>query len=303
MKILLFGKNGQVGWELNRSLQALAEVIALDIEEVDFSNPESLRDVVEKNSPDVIVNAVAHTAVDKAESEEELAALINGVAPGVLAEEALKLNALLIHYSTDYVFDGTKNGAYIETDAPNPLNAYGRTKLAGEKLVQSSGCDYLILRTTWVYASRANNFLKTILRLAKQKEQLSIVADQYGAPTWARNIADVTAHVIKASQAERQVAEFVSDLYHLAAEGKTSWHGFAEAIIERAKVGDIAESIKTESVLPIATEAYPLPAPRPKNSQLDSGRLSDRYGVIMPDWRESLSLCMDEIALNNEHGQ
>ena len=192
MKILLFGKNGQVGWELNRSLQPLGEIVVLDIEDVDFSEPESLRQIVQDVNPNVIVNAVAYTAVDKAEEEEELALNINGVAPGVLAEEALKLNALLVHYSTDYVFDGTKSTPYVETDSPNPINAYGRTKLAGEIAVQSSGCDYLILRTSWVYASRAHNFMLTMLKLAQEREELSIVSDQIGAPTSARLIADIT---------------------------------------------------------------------------------------------------------------
>ena len=192
MKILIFGKNGQVGWELNRSLQPLGEIIVLDIEDVDFSQPESLRQVIQNVNPDVICNAVAYTAVDKAEEDEVLAMKINGIAPGVIAEEAKKLDALLIHYSTDYVFDGTKKGPYLETDEPNPINAYGRTKLAGEVAVKSSGCNYLILRTSWVYTSRANNFMLTMLKLAQEREELSIVSDQVGAPTSARLIADIT---------------------------------------------------------------------------------------------------------------
>ena len=226
MKILLFGKNGQVGWELNRSLQPLGEVVALSREEADFSNPESLRKIVSEISPDVIVNAVAYTAVDKAEEEEELAAIINGVAPGILAEEALKINALLIHYSTDYVFDGAKDSPYIETDKPNPINAYGRTKLAGEVVIQSSDCDYLIFRTSWVYASRGHNFLLTMLKLASEREELSIVADQMGAPTTAKLIADTTALSIRQAMGEKQSGNFSSDLYHLATSGSTSWHGF-----------------------------------------------------------------------------
>ena len=187
MKILLFGKNGQVGWELNRSLQPLGEVIALTRENADFSNPESLRNIVREINPDVIVNAVAYTAVDKAEEEEELAATINGVAPGILAEEALKTNALLVNYSTDYVFDGVKDSPYIETDKPNPVSAYGRTKLSGEVSIQSSRCDYLIFRTSWVYASRGQNFLLAMLKLASEREELNIVSDQIGAPTTAKS--------------------------------------------------------------------------------------------------------------------
>ena len=222
MKILLFGRNGQLGWELNRSLQPLGEIVVLDIEEVDFSEPESLRKIVQDESPDVICNAVAYTAVDKAEEDEELALKINGVAPGVLAEEALKLDALLIHYSTDYVFDGTKASPYIETDTPNPVNAYGRTKLAGELAVQSSGCDYLILRTSWVYASRANNFMLTMLKLAQEREELSIVSDQIGAPTTARLIAGTTVLCVQQIVKERMAGVFSSDLYHLTASGHTS---------------------------------------------------------------------------------
>jgi len=295
MKILLFGKNGQIGWELNRSLQPLGEIVALGREEADFSNPETLRKIVREIKPDVIVNAVAYTAVDKAEAEEELAATINSEAPGVLAEEAVRIKALLIHYSTDYVFDGTKKGSYIETDEPNPVNAYGRTKLAGEQEIQSSGCDYLILRTTWVYASRGSNFLRTILRLANDHMELRIVSDQHGAPTWARNIADITGHVLVGAQQERHSGRFGSGIYHLCASGKSTWYDFADAIIEQAKILDTKKSIVTEKVLPIATEDYPLPAPRPKNSQLDSSLLMARFRVTMPKWRNAMKLCVDEV--------
>jgi dTDP-4-dehydrorhamnose reductase len=294
MKILLFGKNGQVGWELNRSLLPLGEVIALGRKEADFSNPESLRNIVREIKPDVIVNAVAYTAVDKAEAEEELAAIINSEAPGILAEEALRINALLIHYSTDYVFDGTKEGPYVESDEPNPINAYGRTKLAGEQEIQSSGCDYLILRTTWVYASRGSNFLRTILRLANERMELRIVSDQYGAPTWARNIADITGHVLVGVQQERHSGRFKSGIYHLCASGKSTWYDFADAIIEQAKILDTTKSIVTEKVLPITTEEYPLPASRPKNSQMDSSLLAARFGLTMPKWRSAMKLCIDE---------
>ena len=295
MKILVTGRSGQVGWELNRCLLPLGEVVAVDYPEVDFSKPEGLRTVVREIRPDIIVNAAAYTAVDKAESEEELATLINAVAPGVLAVEAERSGALFIHYSTDYVFDGTKDGPYTEDDEPNPINAYGRTKLAGEKAVAQSGCDHLILRATWVYAARGKNFLKTMLRLAQEREELRIVADQYGTPTWARNIADVTAHVLAIAQRERQTGGFKSGTYHLCAGGKTSWHGFAKAIIERARQLAPAVNIKTERVLPIATEDYPLPAPRPGNSQMDSGSLTARFGLTMPEWHEAMKLCIDEV--------
>ena len=295
MKILLFGKNGQVGWELNRSLQPLGKVVALGRDDADFSRPESLRKIVQKINPDVIVNAVAYTSVDTAEEEEGMATVINGAAPSVLAEESQKLNALLIHYSTDYVFDGTKTTPYTEEDMPNPINAYGRSKLVGEKNIIQSGCDHLILRTTWVYASRGKNFLKTMLRLAQEREELRIVADQHGAPTWARNIADVTAHVLVTAQQERQANKFSSGIFHLCAAGKTSWHGFSSAIIERARQLTSAGDIKTERVLPIATEEYPLPAPRPKNSQMDSSSLTARFGVMLPEWHDAMKLCIDEV--------
>ena len=267
MKILLFGKNGQVGWELNRSLQPLGEVIALGREEADFSKPESLRNIVRDIAPDVIVNAVAYTAVDKAEEEEILATVINAQAPGVLAEEALKINALLIHYSTDYVFDGTKDGAYTETDMPNPINVYGRSKLAGEQVVQSSGCDYLIFRTSWVYASRANNFMLTMMKLAQEREQLNIVADQIGAPTTARLIADTTILCLQQALKEKTAGVFSSDLYHLTASGQTSWFGFTEEIVKLAR-NSLNIKLKLKELKPIPTSSYPTPAKRPKNSQL-----------------------------------
>lgn len=295
MKILLFGKNGQVGWELNRSLLPLGEVFALSRKEADFSNPESLRDIVREIKPDVIVNAVAYTAVDKAEKEEGLAEIINSTAPGVLAEAALEINALMVHYSTDYVFDGTKESPYVETDEPNPLNAYGRTKLAGERVIQSSGCDYLILRTTWVYASRGSNFLRTILRLANNHNELRIVSDQYGAPTWARNIADVTAHVLAGTQQERQAGVFESGVYHLSSRGRTTWYGFSNVIIEKAQQLDTKGGVITERVLPITTKDYPLPAQRPMNSQLDSRLLLEHFGLTMPEWQQSVKLCVDEV--------
>jgi len=294
-RIMLTGANGQVGWELSRSLLPLGEVIALSRSQCDLSQPETLPGIVQEIKPDVIVNAAAYTAVDKAEEEERLATTINGTAVGVLAEEAKKRNALFIHYSTDYVFDGKKTTPYTERDKPNPINAYGRSKLAGEMAVINSECDYLILRTTWVYAARGKNFLKTLLRLMQEREEIRIVADQYGAPTWARNIADVTAHVLGISQRERKAGEFTSGTYHLCASGKTTWHGFSSEIIERVRQLAPAVSIKTKRVLPIATEVYPLPAARPKNSQMDSSYLTARFGVTMPEWQHAMELCLDEV--------
>ncbi len=294
MKILLFGKNGQLGWELHRSLQPLGEVIALGRSEADFSNPESLRAVVKENQPDIIVNAVAYTSVDKAEEEEALAVTINKTAPGVLAEESLKLGALLIHYSTDYVFDGTRAGPYIETDVPSPVNAYGRTKLAGEQVIQSSGCDYLIFRTSWVYAARGRNFLLTILKLARERDELSIVADQIGSPTSARLIADTSVLCLQQSIKQRWMGVFSSDLYHLTASGNTSWQGFAEEIIHIAEQV-LAQPLKISTINMIPTVEYPTPAKRPMNSQLQLNKLESIFGVKMPNWRNELELCMKEL--------
>ena len=294
MKILLFGKNGQVGWELERSMLPLGNIIALDQDVADFSNPESLREIIQSEKPDVIVNAAAYTAVDKAEDDEDLAAKINGEAPGILAEEALKLNALLIHYSTDYVFDGEKKGPYVETDEPNPINAYGRTKLAGEEAVKTSGCDHLIFRTSWVYASRGHNFLLSILRLAKERDELSIVSDQVGSPTSARLIADTTVLCIQQAAKEKQKGVFSSGLYHLISAGFTCWHGFAQVIVGVAKQ-KLNLELKIKHIKAIPTVEYPTPAQRPMNSQLALSKLEKVFGLVMPDWKKMLDLCIEEI--------
>lgn len=294
MKILLFGKNGQVGWELNRSLQPLGEVIALSRQEADFSKPESLREIIQSTKPDIIVNAVAYTAVDKAESEEELAKTINAEAPAVVAEEALNINALLVHYSTDYVFDGSKGTPYTEEDMPCPVNVYGRTKLAGEVAVQLSGCDYLIFRTSWVYASRGHNFLLTILKLAKERGSLSVVSDQIGSPTSARLIAETTALCVYQAMKERRAETFISELYHLSASGCTSWHGFAEAIVE-STAKDLALVLNVKGIKPISTENYPTPAMRPMSSRLIPNKLESVFGIELPGWKTSLKLCLVEI--------
>ena len=294
MKILLFGKNGQVGWELNRSLQPLGGIVALGREKVDFSRPDNLRHIVRKIKPDVIVNAVAYTAVDKAEEEEDLALLINAESPKVLAEEALKLDALLVHYSTDYVFDGTKESPYSETDKPNPISAYGRTKLAGEQAIQSSGCDHLIFRTSWVYASRGNNFLLTMLKLAQEREELSIVNDQTGSPTSARLIADTTVLCVQQAIKEKLVGVFSSDLYHLTTSGHTSWHGFTKEIVKIAS-NDLNLPLTLKRLKAIPASDYPTPAKRPMNSQLALTKLESIFTIKMPDWKKSLSVCMTEI--------
>jgi dTDP-4-dehydrorhamnose reductase len=294
MKILLTGATGQVGWELARTLLPLGDVIAVNREQADLANLKSLRTIIQQHKPDVIVNPAAYTAVDKAETERELAFLINGEAPGVLAEEAKKIGALLVHFSTDYVFDGSKSAAYTEDDDTNPINVYGQSKLAGEQAIQSVAGDHFILRTSWVYASRGNNFLKTILRLAAEREELKIVADQIGAPTWARLIAETTAQIVKQALSEKQNNSFKSGIYNLTSSGETSWHGFAEKIIGIIRAENKI-SLKNRVIHPIPTTDYPLPAKRPANSRLSTARLEQRFGLTMPTWDNSLRLCMEEL--------
>ena len=292
MKIFLTGKNGQVGWELHRTLLHLGKIITFDRNALDLSDPETLRKTLNEVKPDIIVNAAAYTAVDKAEEEESLAMTINGDAPAVMAEEAKKLGALLVHYSTDYVFSGEKDGAYTENDAPCPLNAYGRSKLAGEQLIQQSGCDYLIFRTSWVYASRGANFLLTMLRLAQERDSLSIVGDQYGSPTWARHIAGTTSHCIGHAINRRSSDDFCSGLFHLTSSGSTSWHGFSETIIEMA-VERLGLELSVSNICAIPTVEYPTPAERPKNSCLSSIKIEKEFKLTMPDWKECLDLCIE----------
>ncbi len=292
MKILLLGKNGQVGWELARTLLPLGEVIALDRRQMDFVNLEALRQTIQRIRPDLVVNAVAYTAVDKAESDQESAFLCNATAVDAIAQEAKKIGALLIHYSTDYIFDGTKIDPYLEDDAVHPLNVYGESKLAGENAIMTSGVEYLILRTTWVFAARGQNFLKSILRLSAERDTLNIVADQIGAPTWARVIAQTTAHIVQQVKQERQNTQFISGVFHLTSAGDTTWHGFAEKIVEFASPHC---QLKTHVILPILTSDYPTPAKRPLNSRLCTDKLTQRFGIVMPTWETSLKLCMEEL--------
>ena len=289
-RILLTGKDGQVGFELQRSLSVLGEIVAVDQAECDLANPDAIRQLVRDVAPAIIVNPAAYTAVDKAESEPELAQAINGVAPGILGEEAKRLGALVVHYSTDYVFDGTKAGAYTEDDVPNPQSIYGKTKLDGEKAMQASGADCLIFRTSWVFGAHGGNFAKTILRLAAEREVLKIVADQYGAPTSAALLADVTAHaVLRYQSAGREGrAAFPFGLYHLVADGVTTWHAYAQAVVRAALAAGRPLKIQPEAIAPIPTSAYPLPAPRPANSRLDTSRLQTQFGLRLPPWEDGL---------------
>ncbi|PCE25234.1 dTDP-4-dehydrorhamnose reductase [Paraburkholderia acidicola] len=286
--ILLTGVNGQVGFELARSLQGLGKVVALDRNALNLADLDQVRRVVREVKPGLIVNPAAHTAVDKAETEVDAAMRLNAEAPGVLAEEAKRLGAALVHYSTDYVFDGTKDGAYVETDAVNPQNVYGKSKLAGEQAIAVSGCAHLIFRTSWVYGTRGKNFLLTMLRLGAERSELSVVADQFGAPTWANTIAALSASVLSQAVAADDGDWWAkhSGVYHLTASGVTSWHGFAEAIF------DFSNLEKKPAVKPIPASSYPTPAARPSNSRMSNDKLADVFGVRAPDWRDALQLCM-----------
>jgi dTDP-4-dehydrorhamnose reductase len=284
MKILLTGATGQVGYELERSLQALGEVVAVDRTRMDLSDLDQVRSVVRAVRPQLIVNPAAYTAVDKAESEPELAHRVNALAPGVMAEEARVLGAAMVHYSTDYVFDGSKQGAYLETDATGPINVYGQSKLAGEQAIAATGIPHLILRTSWVYGNRGKNFLLTMLRLAAERNELRVVADQHGAPTWSRTIADTTAAILaQARSGGAQWWENNTGIYHLSAQNHTTWHGFTQAIVDNAGLAC--------RVLPITSAEYPVPARRPVNSIMCSEKLM-RNLARLPDWEQALKLCM-----------
>jgi len=294
MRIMLTGANGQVGWELARSLMPLGEVIALTRSQCDLSHPETLPGLVNQIKPEIIINAAAYTAVDKAEEEEELATIINGTSVGVLAEEAKKHNALFVHYSTDYVFDGSKDTPYIEEDTANPINAYGRSKLAGESAIQQIGHDYLIIRTAWVYATRGKNFLNTIIRLAQERNELSIVADQIGNPTWARYIAEATAHCVRSCILDQEKQQLKSQIYHLTSNGDVSWYDFAKFIVTYL-VNRNNEDKSTCKIYPIKTSDYKTLAKRPNNSCLSTHKIEKAFGLITPNWMQAVKLCLDDI--------
>jgi dTDP-4-dehydrorhamnose reductase len=294
LKTLLFGKNGQVGWELQRSLAPLGEVIALDRNSTglcgDLTNLPGLSATVQAVRPDVIVNAAAYTAVDKAESEPELARTVNALAPCVLAQEAARLGALLVHFSTDYVFDGSGTRPWTEADTPAPLSVYGQTKLEGEQLIQSACPQHLIFRTSWVYAARGGNFAKTMLRLAQERERLTVINDQFGAPTGADLLADVTAHAIRHFLHSQQGA----GLYHVVAGGETSWHGYAKHVLAQAVRVQPAIKIVAKDVDSIPTSAYPTPAKRPLNSRLDTKKLQTTFGLALPQWQQGVDRMLNE---------
>ncbi len=295
MKILLLGKNGQVGWELQRSLAPLGDVLALDRHSTDFcgdlAQPDRLAQSVRAYQPDVIVNAAAHTAVDKAESEPELARTLNAWAPAALAQVAAEVGACLVHYSTDYVFNGEGDRPWQENDATGPLSVYGQTKRAGEQAIVASGCRHLIFRTSWVYAARGGNFAKTMLRLAAERERLTVIDDQWGAPTGADLIADVTAIALRRLQQQPDL----SGLYHLVAGGETSWHGYARHVIAQARQIQPEMMLVVRDIAAVPTSAFPTPAKRPLNSRLNTRKLQQAFGVVLPPWQQGVDRMLAEI--------
>lgn len=327
MRILLAGKNGQIGWELQRTLATIGEVVAVGRNEMDLANPDSIQSTIREIKPALIVNAAAYTAVDKAEEESELAMAVNGTAPGIIAEEAKHIGAVVFHYSTDYVFDGSKTEPYTEEDEPNPISVYGKTKLAGERAIQAAGTPFLILRTSWVYSNRGKNFLLTILRLAKERDELKIVDDQIGAPTWARAVAETTARILAQwyssitnhdsritdvklplTQSLNHDSRFTDmcGLYHLTASGETTWYGFARKILDLSAPLTHHDSRLTSNasprLVPIETNDYPTPARRPKNSRLDNSKLIGTFGFVPPTWDVMLKECIRDLADDRKTG-
>jgi dTDP-4-dehydrorhamnose reductase len=296
MKILLLGKNGQVGWELQRSLAPLAELVALDRHSPDLcgdlSKLQALLETVEMVKPDVIVNAAAYTAVDKAESEPEFANLINAAAPGMLAQAAHRLGAWLVHFSTDYVFDGSGTRPWLETDSPAPRSVYGQTKLEGERLIAEHCRKYLIFRASWVYAARGDNFAKTILRLAQERDRLTVIDDQWGAPTGAELLADVSAHVL------RQILQRPQDagIYHVAASGETTWHGYAAYVLAQAGQSQPAIEVVAKDVAPVPSSAFPMSARRPHNSRLNTSKLQTNFALSLPPWQKGVDRMLLEVS-------
>lgn len=295
MKILLLGKRGQVGWELQRSLTPLGEVVALSHDSQnycgDLTNLQGLAETVRQIKPNIIVNAAAYTAVDQAEGEPELARILNTDAPAVLGREAELLGAWLIHYSTDYVFDGSGTTPWLETDATGPLSTYGATKLTGEQAIQKSGCNYLIFRTSWVYSARGNNFAKTMMRFATERENLTVIDDQIGAPTGSDLLADVTAHTIRSVQDHPELG----GLYHLVAGGETSWHGYASFVINHALNTGCKLKTSLNSIEPVPSHAFPTAARRPKNSRLDASKLQANFDLTLPHWQAGVTRMLTEI--------
>jgi dTDP-4-dehydrorhamnose reductase len=295
MKVLLFGKGGQVGWELQRSLQTLGELVALDFDSTDrsgdFGRPDDVARTVREVQPDIIVNAAAHTAVDKAESEPDFARTLNATAPAAIAREAAAIGAWLMHYSTDYVFDGSGTAPWTEDSPTGPLSVYGRTKLEGEQAIRDSGCKHIIFRTSWVYAARGGNFAKTMLRLAQERDSLTVIDDQHGAPTGADLLADLTVHALRTALVRPEVA----GTFHAAPRGETTWHGYATHVIQFARAAGLAVKVSPDAITAVPTSAFPTPAKRPGNSRMDTTRLQRTFGVALPDWRVGVDRMLTEV--------
>lgn len=303
LRILITGATGQIGWQLQRTLAPLGDVSACTRSELDFTKPEAAAVFIRDHKPDVVVNAAAYTAVDRAESELAEAHTINAETPGRIAGELARTGGLLIQYSTDYVFDGRQTGPYDEDDSTAPLNVYGQTKLAGEQAIAATGCPHIILRTTWVYDIRGKNFLRTVLRLAREREELTMVADQHGAPTWARTIAEATAQIVARSAQKRDTSSWgYSGIFHLTSAGETTWAGFAQQILEEyealaewpADTGEWGSPLMAKRVVPVTTDQFPTPARRPGNSVLSNRKLEATFGLRLPDWRDSLRLALQD---------
>ncbi len=298
MKILLIGKNGQLGNQLSVTLPEEGTVVALDRRECDLTSPKQLREKIQQLRPDIIINAAAYTAVDRAEDEAQIAMQVNAVAVGIIGEEAKKLDALVIHYSTDYLFNGEKSSPYLETDRPAPQNVYGESKWLGEQALIESGARYLIFRTTWVHGPQGSNFLKTILHLASSRDILKIVADQYGVPTSTQLLASATLHVLRSySSAKNQnkEASFPYGIYHLTPEGQTNWYEYARYIVAKAVKEGVPLTLTSEQIFPIPTEEYPLPAKRPKNSRLDCSLFKKTFGFSLPDWQNDVDSTLNQL--------
>jgi dTDP-4-dehydrorhamnose reductase len=303
LRLLVTGATGQIGWQLQRTLAPLGEVTACTRSELDLADPDAAAKFVRELAPDIVVNAAAYTAVDKAESEPDLVQTINATAPGRIAAELARTGGLLIHYSTDYVFDGAKASPYEEDDPTSPLNVYGQTKLAGEQQISRTGCAHIILRTTWVYDIRGKNFLRTVLRLAREKEELRMVSDQHGAPTWARAIAEATAQIVaRCSQRRDSSGWGYNGIFHLTAAGETTWSGFAQQILDEyeslaswpADTGEFGSPLVAKRVVPITSDLYKTPARRPHNSVFSNARLKSTFGLLLPDWRLQLRLALQD---------
>lgn len=293
MKILVTGKNGQVGHELMTTLAPLGKVIGIDVKECDLSQSAAIEALLDKVSPDIIVNSAAYTAVDKAESESTIAHAVNAQAPKIFARYAARRNILLIHFSTDYIFDGKKEGAYLEDDESHPQSVYGKTKWLGEEAVRKMAAKHIIIRTSWVFGSHGVNFLKTMLKLAQERDKLSIVADQFGAPTSAKLLAEVTAQIIKELQEPGFYRKFGT--YHVVAKGETSWHGYAKLVIEKANALGVVTKISPDQIKPITTKEYPVPAPRPANSRLDTTKVLSTFSVRLPKWQDEVDCVVKEL--------